>query len=62
MGVVALKVAVDVFHDDHGGVDDDAEIDGTDGQQIGILAAQYQDDDAEQQREGNVDADDDGAA
>ncbi len=57
-----LKIAEYVLDQDHRRIDDDSEIDGPDRQQIGILAAQHQDDDAEEQREGNVDADDDGAA
>ena len=46
-----LEIPVDILDQDHGGIDDDAEIDGADGQQIGVLAAQRQDDDAEEQRE-----------
>src|SRR5580700_9044794 len=57
-----LEIAVDVLHHDHGGIDDDAEIDRAEREQIGILAAQHQDYDGEEQRERNVGADDDGAA
>ena len=57
-----LKVAEDVLDQDDRRIDDDAEIDGADGQQIGVLAAQNQNDDAEEQRERDIDADDDGAA
>ena len=57
-----LEIPIDVFDQDHRGIDDDAEIDGADRQQIGVLAAQDQDDDAEEQRERNVAADDDRAA
>src|SRR5271169_3328514 len=57
-----LKVPVDIFHHDHGRVDDDAEIDRTERQQVGVLALQHQNDDGEEQRERNVGADDDGAA
>ena len=57
-----LEIAVDVLDQDHRGIDDDAEIDGADRQQVGVLAAQHQDDDAEEQRERDVGADDDGAA
>ena len=57
-----LEIPVDIFDQDHGGIDDDAEIDGADRQQIGVLVAQHQDDDAEEQRERDIDADNDGAA
>src|SRR5450631_2470866 len=57
-----LEIPIDVLDQDHRGVDDDAEIDGADRQQVGVFVAQHQDDDAEEQRERNVDADDDGAA
>src|SRR5579859_8206617 len=57
-----LKVPVDIFHHDHGGIDDDAEIDRAERQQVGVLALQDEDDDGEKQREWNVGADDDGAA
>src|SRR3984957_1042257 len=57
-----LKVPIDVFHHDHGGVDDDAEVDRAKRQQVGVLTLQHQDDDGEEQCERNVGADDDGAA
>src|SRR5579859_5211379 len=57
-----LKVPVDIFHHDHGGIDDDAEIDRAERQEIGVLALQHQNDDGKEQRERNVGADDDGAA
>jgi hypothetical protein len=57
-----LEVAEDVFDHDHGRVDDDAEIDGTDRQQIRILPLQHQQDNREKQRKWNVYADDDRAA
>ena len=57
-----LEVAIDVFHQDHRGIDDDAEIDRADRQQVGVLVAQHQDDHAEEQRERDVGADDDRAA
>jgi hypothetical protein len=57
-----LKITEYVFHQDHGGIDNDAEIDGADGQQISILSDQDQDDDAEEQRKGDIDPNDDGAA
>jgi len=55
---VDWKIAIDVFHHDHGGIDDDAEIDRAERQQIGVLALQDQDDDGKEQREGNIGADD----
>src|SRR3984885_23974 len=57
-----LKIPVDIFHHDHGGIDNDAEVDRTERQQVGVLALQHQNDDGEKQRERNVGADDDGAA
>ena len=62
IGGAALKVAEDVLDQDDRRIDDDAEVDGADRQQVGILAAHHQNDDAEEQRKRNVDADDDGAA
>src|SRR4029077_9896079 len=41
----------DRLHHDHGGIDDQAEIDGADRQQVGGFAAQHQDADREEQRE-----------
>src|SRR6185369_2152318 len=52
----------DRLHHDHGGVDDQAEIDRADRQQIGGFAAQHQDDDGEEQRERYRRADDQRAA
>src|SRR6185312_14380220 len=57
-----LKVAIDILDQDDCGIDNDAEIDCADGQQICVFPAQDEDDDAEEQRERNVGADDDGAA
>ena len=57
-----LDIAEDVFDQDHRRIDDDPEVHGADRQQIGVLALQHQQDDREQQREGNVQADDDRAA
>jgi hypothetical protein len=57
-----LEVAEDILDHDHRGIDDDAEVDRAERQQVGVLALQHQDDDGEEQRERNVDADDDGAA
>ena len=59
LGVVAgAEVAVDVFHHDDRRIDDDAEIDRPDRQQIGRLAAQEQHREGEQQRQRNVDGHD----
>src|SRR5262249_41267855 len=49
-------------HHDDGRVDDDAEVDCAERQQIGVFALHDQDDDRKEQCKGNVDADDDGAA
>ncbi len=57
-----LKIPEDVFDQDHSRIDDNAEIDGADGQQVRILAAHDENDDAEEQRKWNIDADDDRAA
>jgi hypothetical protein len=57
-----LEIPVDVLHHDHGGIDDDAEVDRAERQEVCVLAAQHQNDDGKEQREGNVDADDDRAS
>ena len=54
--------AEDRLHHDDGGVDDQAEIDRADRQQIGGFAAQHQDDHGEEQRERDRRADDQRAA
>src|SRR3981081_2939182 len=46
------EMAIDVLHHDHGGIDDDAEVDGAHRQQVRRFTAQHQDDHREQQREG----------
>src|SRR3984885_15906137 len=56
------EIAIHVLDHNHGGVDDDTEIDGTDRQQVCVLAAQDKDDDAEEQRERDIGAHDNGAA
>ena len=50
--------AEDRFHHDDGGIDDQAEIDRADRQQVGRFAAQHQDADGKEQRERNGRADD----
>ena len=50
--------AEDRFHHDHGGVDDQSEIDRADREQVGGFAAQHQDDDGKEQRERDRGADD----
>ena len=55
-------VAEDVFHHDHGAVDDDAEVDGADRQQIGGLAPHHRDQDRQEQRHRNRGGDDQSAA
>src|SRR5262249_50311936 len=57
-----LEISKYVPDQDHRRIDDDTEIDGADGQEIGVLPAQHQDDDAEEQRKRDIDPDDDGAA
>src|SRR5882672_10826015 len=57
-----LEIPVNVFHHDDGGVDDDAEIDGAQRQQVGVFAPQHQYYDGKEKRERNVGADDDGAS
>jgi hypothetical protein len=48
-GGVMRQVAENVFHHDDGAIDDDAQIDGADRQQIGGIAAQDRNDDGKQQ-------------
>src|SRR6185369_13737879 len=47
------EVAEDVLHHDHGAVDDNAEIDGADRQQVGGVAAHHRNQHGEEQRHGN---------
>ena len=58
----SLKIPEYILDHDHRRIDDDPEVNRPDRQEIGILAAQHQDDDAEEQSERNVGAYDDGAA
>ena len=60
--LLSLKNAEDVFDDDHRRVHDDPEIDGPERKKIGVLPSQDEDDDAEEKREGDVDADNDRAS
>src|SRR6202050_2794975 len=53
-----LKVSIHIFDKNDGGVDDDAEVDRAQGQEICVFTAQNQDDDAEEQRKRDIDADD----
>ncbi len=53
------KLAVDVLHHDHGAVDDDAEVDSADGEQIGRAVVGVQHDEREEQRQRNGERDDD---
>jgi hypothetical protein len=62
LGGTCLKIPEHVLDQDHRRVDDDAEIDGADREQIGVLAGEHHNDDGEEQCERNIDADDDGAA
>ncbi len=61
-GSCMREMAEDVLHHDDGGIDDDAEIDGADRQQIGGFPAQHRDDDGEEQRHRNGRRDDQRAA
>ena len=58
-GVLAAgQVAVDVLGHDHRGVDDDAEIDRADREQVRRLAAEEEHREGEQQRQGDIDGHD----
>ena len=59
---VPRKMTEDVLHHDDGGIDDDAEIDGADGQEIGGFPAQHRDDDGQEERDRDGRRDDEGAA
>ncbi len=52
------QFAVDVFHHHHGAVNDDAEIDGANGEQVGGDIVRVQNDEGEQQRQRNGERDD----
>ena len=56
------QMAEDVLHHDDGGIDDDAEIDRADREQVGGFAAQHRDDDGQEQRHRNGRRDDQRAA
>ena len=56
------EMAEDVFHHDDGAVDDDAEIDGADRQQVGGFAPHHRDDHRKEQRHRNGGRDDQRAA
>ena len=57
-----LEIPVDVFDDNNGGIDDDPEVDCPHGQKVRVFATQDQYDDAEEQCERDICADDNGAA
>ena len=46
--LAGLKHAENILDKDHRGIDDDAEIDRAEGEQVGVLAAHHDDDDAEE--------------
>src|SRR5262249_30197731 len=52
-----LEIAKDVLDEDYGGIDDNPEIYRADGEQVCVLSEQHQDDDAEEQRERDIDTD-----
>src|SRR5271165_1231734 len=56
------EMAKDIFDHDHGGVDDETEIDGADRQQVRGFAAQYHEPDRERERKWNRQRNDHGAA
>src|ERR1700677_3696104 len=56
------EIAKHILDHNHSGIDDNAEIDGADRQQVCVLSAQDKNDDAEEQGERNVGAHNDGAA
>ncbi len=57
-----LKIAEDVFDEDHGRIDDDAEIDRADREQVCVFAAQHQKDRRKRQGKRDIGRDDDRAA
>ena len=61
-GMVVGQMTEDVLHHDHGGIDDDAEVDRADRQQVGGFAAQHRDHHGEEQRHRNGGRYDDRAA
>jgi len=50
LAVAQRELAVDVLHHDDGAVDDDAEVDGADGEQVGSAVVRVQHDEGEEQR------------
>ena len=62
LAVAFGKLAVNVLDHDDGAVDDDAEVDGADGEQVGGLAGGVQKDESEQERQRNGEGGDDGGA
>src|SRR6516162_739239 len=57
-----LEIPKYVLDQNHGGIDNDPEVNRTDGQEIRVFTQQDQDDNTEEQREWNVGAYNDGAA
>src|SRR5262249_48178559 len=62
IGTMVRQVAEDILQHDHSGVDNDAEIDGTDRKQVGGFAPYHRYDHGEKQRDRNRRRYDDGAA
>ena len=56
------KPSEDAFDHDHGGIDDQAKVDCTDGEQVCRLAAQHHDSNGKKQRERDGGADNERAA
>jgi hypothetical protein len=62
LGGARLQIPEHVLDQNHRRVDDDAEIDSANREQIGVLAGEHHNDDGEEQCERNIDPDDNGAA
>ena len=62
LAMAKAELAVDVFDHDDGAVNDDAEVDGADGEEIGGFAGRVQKDEGEEKSERNGERGDDGGA
>src|SRR5580693_3916651 len=62
LALAQAKFAIDVFDHDDGAVDDDAEIDGADGEKVGSFAGGMEKDESEEQSERNREGGDHGSA
>src|SRR6266404_9243961 len=59
---LSLEISEDILHQDHGKIHNDPQINGPNRQQVGTLASDHQQYDREEQRKGDVQTHDDGAA